>query len=235
MTLEWIQIVEDKITHAALLSHAIGEADYRTNIAFDGLRGLSDVQRLDPTLVILDVMLPEVDGHEICRRLKADLKTRHIPIILVSALGSEEDRLTGFRLGVSDYIVKPFSPREVVARVSGVLRRVDRRSDSREQYLDGSLRLEQQYVVVNVYGKRLDLTYQEWIVLRRLCRRPGETVAREELISLLWDGDDLIHEHELDRLIGALKWKFHSASEDGYRLSTVTGVGYSVKPERTPP
>jgi len=229
MALELIQIIEDELAHATLLSHALAKAGYRTTIAFDGARGFADVQRLDPALILLDVMLPEMDGHEVCRRLKADTRTRHIPIILLSALGSEEDRLTGLRLGASDYIVKPFSPREVVVRVGGVLQRVDHRSEGPELYLDGALRLEQQYVVASLYDTRLDLTDQEWMALRRLCRRPGEVVAREELISLLWDVDGLMHEHELDRLIGGLKSKFNSVPVNGYWLSPVPGAGYTVK------
>ena len=123
MSVEIIQIIEDDPTHAALLDHALRKARYRTNITHEGLRGLDETKRLKPSLVLIDVMLPGLDGHELCRRLRHDPQTRMIPIMIVTALGSQDDRIRAYELGVDDYVTKPFSTREVVLRVKAVLRR----------------------------------------------------------------------------------------------------------------
>jgi len=123
MTLNIVQIIEDEPLHAQLLDHSLRQARYRTNVAHDGVTGLADVMRLTPSLILLDLMLPGMNGQEVCRRIRSEPATKHIPIMMISALGSDEDRISGIRMGADDYVAKPFSPREVVSRAQALLRR----------------------------------------------------------------------------------------------------------------
>jgi DNA-binding response OmpR family regulator len=228
MAMEVIQIIEDDPTHASLLDHTLRQARYRTNVAHDGQIGLSDVKRLNPALVLLDVMLPGMDGHEVCRQLRKDSQTQNIPIVMITALASEDHRVSGLELGADDYITKPFSPREVVSRVRAVLRRGRLPATSREVYLDGELTLEGSCFIVSVRGKRVRLTDSEWRLLRRLAEQAGRVVPREELILLLWGDDGLIHQHELDRLVQRLKRKLEEEAGLGGTIVTVPGIGYQL-------
>ena len=226
MAMEIIQIIEDEPDHARLLDHALRQARYRTNVAHDGQMGLSDVMRLKPALILLDVMLPGMDGHEVCRQVRADPQTRAIPIVMITALASEDHRVAGLELGADDYITKPFSPREVVSRVRAVLRRGRLPANSKEVYLDGELTLEDSCFAVSVRGKRLQLSGPEWWLLRRLAEQAGKVVTREELILLLWGEDELIHQHELDRTIQTLKQKLEEEAGLAGPIVTVPGIGY---------
>lgn len=229
MALELIQIVEDDPAQAALLDHALRKARFRTNVAHDGQSGLNDIKRLHPALILLDIMLPEMDGYELCQHLRTVEETSSIPIIMLTALGSEEHRVAGLQFGADDYIPKPFSPREVVSRVQAVLRRVNSSPSARAAYLDGQLTLEETHVLVRFRGQRLDLSEEEWLVLRRLSQREAEVVTREELIGLMWAEDGLVHEQELERIVGRLRSKLEDHCY-GSLLQSVPGVGYLLKP-----
>jgi len=232
--MEIIQIIEDDADHALLLDRALRKACFRTNVAHDGQSGLNDVYRLQPALVVLDVMLPGMDGHEVCRRLRSNPATQTIPIIMVSALGREEHRLIGLDLGVDDYITKPFSPREVVARVRAVLRR-RHPGEEKEHYLGGELALKESRFVIAWRGKRIQLSECEWRILRFLAQRDGRMVMREEIIAFLWGEDGLVHEHELDRCIQALsqKLKNDGATSGGIVMTPdVAGVNSRQCPHK---
>ena len=125
-----MQIIEDEPLHAQLLDHSLRQARYRTNVAVDGVTGLADVKRLSPAVILLDLMLPGINGHEVCRDIRSTPGIQQTPIIMITALGSEEDRVGGIEMGADDYITKPFSPREVVSRVGSLLRRSRRCSSS---------------------------------------------------------------------------------------------------------
>ena len=226
--MEIIQIIEDEPAHANLLDRALRKARYRTNVAHDGQVGLSDVRRLNPALVLLDVMLPGMDGHEICRQLRADSWTQYIPIIMITALASEDHRVAGLELGADDYVTKPFSPREVISRVRAVLRRGRSPIPGWEVYLDGELVLEGHCFIVSVRGRRVQLSGPEWRLLRRLAERADRLVTREELIFLLWGEDGLIHPHELDRTIQTLTRKLQEETDLAGSILTVPGVGYRL-------
>lgn len=225
--MEIIQIIEDDPAQAGLLDFALRKARFRTNVAHDGKNGLRDVLRLAPSLVLLDVMLPEMDGHEVCRRLRSDPATQATPIIMISALGSEDQRLVGLELGVDDYIPKPFSPREVVARVRAVLRR-GCVQEQRRVYLDGALMLEESRFVVIYRGKRIHLSNPEWRMLCFLAERAERLVAKEELQSFLWGEDGLIHERELERVMRELKQKLESGQESSRAIHIIPNIGYRL-------
>ncbi len=226
MGVELIQIIEDDPDHARLLELALRKARYRTNVAHDGEVGLQDIKRLSPSLILLDVMLPGMDGHEICRLLREDHKTQATPVIMVTALGSEDHRVTGLELGADDYITKPFSLQEVVARVRAVLRRGRVLAQPVKIPLEGDLVLKDCCFVVSFRGKSLSLSGHERQILGQLARSVGQVVTQEELVALLWGEDGLVHEHELARQVQTLKQKI----ENQYAglIETLPGVGYRL-------
>ena len=226
MSLEIVQIIEDDVDQASLLDRALRKARYRTNLAYDGATGLEEARRLQPALVLLDVMLPGLDGHEVCRQLRKDPRTESIAIVMVTALGSEDHRVGGLELGADDYIAKPFSPREVVARVRAVLRRARQRALLKEERLGGDLVLEDSAFVVAFKGTRLELSAPEWWILRRLVKQVGEMVTWEELMTLLWGECNPIHEHQLDRYVQGLKRKIEGHPGFPGAIVAARGVGY---------
>jgi DNA-binding response OmpR family regulator len=207
MSLEVIQIIEDDPLQASLIDREVRKAGYRTNVAHDGKTGLADVRRLHPSLVLLDVMLPELDGHDVCRRIRADQQTQAIPIIMMSALGTEEHKTAGLELGADDYVVKPFGLAELISRIRAVLRRSASHAATQDGREDGDLQWEEDQHVALFRGQRITLTGMEWKILRRLAGSTGRVVMREELVDAIWGRDGLIHDHELERHVKALRQK----------------------------
>ena len=207
MSLEVIQIIEDDHLQASLIDREVRKAGYRTNVAYDGKTGLADVHRLQPSLVLLDVMLPELDGHDVCRRLRADRQTQSIPIIMMSALGTEEHKTVGLELGADDYVVKPFGLAELMSRIRAVLRRSASHANVPTRRQDGDLRLDTDHHVALFRGQRVTLTGIEWKILSRLAGSVGLVVMREELVHAIWGRDGLIHDHELERHVKAIRQK----------------------------
>jgi DNA-binding response OmpR family regulator len=202
-----IQIIEDDPPLAGLIDRAVRRAGYRTNVAHDGRTGLADVRRLHPALVLLDIMLPELDGHAICKQLREDRETRTIPIILISALGTEEHKTAGLELGADDYVVKPFGLAELISRIRAVLRRAQVQARLQPAVPHGDLSLQEDQYVALFRGRRVVLNGPEWKILCCLTGSTGRVVMREELIDLIWSKDGLIHERELERHINALRDK----------------------------
>ena len=207
MSLEIIQIIEDDHLQASLIDREVRKAGYRTNVAYDGKTGLADVRRLRPSLVLLDVMLPELDGHDVCRSLRADQQTQAIPIIMMSALGTEEHKTTGLELGADDYVIKPFGLAELISCIRAVLRRSACHMTEPLQGQCGDLLLEADQYVAQFRGRRVTLGRIEWKILRRLAGSVGRVVMREELVREIWGRDGLIQDHELERHVRALRRK----------------------------
>lgn len=224
MALEIIQIVEDETDHARLLDLALRKARYRTHVASDGRRGLQDARRLQPSLILLDVMLPGMDGYEICRQLRKDEATRRIPIIMLSALGAEGHRVAGFELGVDDYITKPFSSKEVVARVGAVLRRGHAPPADFTPLPDRGVVLEESLFRVSICGRQLELAGQEWRLLQCLIKRNQQVVTWDEIYMALWGDCGPEHRHELDRMLHSLNEALDAAGCER-KVQAVPGLG----------
>ena len=190
MSLEIVQIIEDEPLHAQLLDHSLRQARYRTNVAVDGVTGLADVKRLSPAVILLDLMLPGISGHDVCRAIRSTPGIQQTPIIMITALGSEEDRVGGIEMGADDYITKPFSPREVVSRVGSLLRRSRQWSFAIPPATDSPLSIEEHCLIVSLRGKQLIVSREEWSLLRFLVGKPGEIITVEELVSLVWEDND---------------------------------------------
>ncbi len=161
MSLEIVQIIEDEPLHAQLLDHSLRQARYRTNVAVDGVTGLADVKRLLPAIILLDLMLPGISGDEVCRDIRNTPGIQQTPIIMITALGSEEDRVGGIEMGADDYIAKPFSPREVVSRVGSLLRRSRQWTLAIPPGPNSSLSIEDHYLIVSLRGKQLMVSREE--------------------------------------------------------------------------
>ena len=227
MSLEIIQIVEDDQSQARLLDQILRQASFRTNVAFDGPSGMQDVWRIKPSLIMADDNLPGITGREICKRLRQDPSTRHLPIIVMSGYASEERRAEALDGGADDFIVKPYGAIELVARVRALLRRC-RQGQGQEEELGEDLVFADNLYVATYRGRKLMLSAREWKALRRLALTVGNVVPREELKALLWGDDELLHDGELDRCIEQLNQKLAGEGAAVGCIVVVPGGGYRM-------
>ncbi|MBI3809576.1 MAG: response regulator transcription factor [Nitrospirae bacterium] len=227
--MEKVLVIEDDHHIAELLRMMLATQHFTPVVANDGGTGLSEARRLLPSLILLDLLLPTMDGLEVCRRLRADEKTRHIPIIMVTAKGEEEDRVAGLELGADDYVVKPFSPRELVARIRAVFRRKTGQASTAGLVRVGELEINAARHVVTVEGRYVHLTMMEFTILQRLAQYPGRVFTRDQLLTLLWGEDCFVQEHSLDVHIHTIRKKVEADPGHPLYIQTVHGVGYKLK------
>jgi two-component system response regulator ResD len=236
---ELILIIEDEETIARLLQLYLGQAGYRTLIAADGITGLEAHARERPHLVLLDLMLPGLDGLEVCKRLRSWANT---PLVMLTARQSEDDRILGLELGADDYITKPFSPREVVSRVRAVLRRAGQGEASGETAGAGAppaaaaapgevLRYPGLVVTiparrVEVEGRAVELTPKEFDLLVLMAHTPDRVFTREMLLSRVWGYDYLGDGRTVDVHIGTLRKKIEHDPGNPRYIKTIWRVGY---------
>ena len=234
MSLELIQIIEEGQDQARVMDQILRKASFRTNVAFDGPTGIQDIWRLKPSLVLLDFILPGMGGKDICARLRNDPQTKSMGIILVTALGSEDHKVAALEVGADDVITKPYSSRELVARVKAILRRISAQTQTMDEDLDGELVMEEMQYVVSLHGTRLVLSKPEWTLLVRLAKTTGKVVPREELRAALWGEDGLSHDRELDHTIQSLNRKLSADSGMPDMISGIHGTGYRLL-QKSPP
>lgn len=228
MGLEIIQIVEDDQSQAKLLDQILRQASFRTNVAFDGPSAIQDVWRIKPSLIMADDNLPGLTGREMCKRLRQDPSTKHIPIIVMSGYSSEERRVEALNGGADDFIVKPYSATELLARVRALLRRC-RQSQAQDEELGEDLALTDSLYVAVYRGRTLTLSTHEWKALRRLTSTVGSVVPREELSTLLWGDDTLLHDGELNRCMEQLNQKLAGEAPAARHIKMVPG-GFRLTP-----
>jgi DNA-binding response OmpR family regulator len=230
-----ILVIEDEEGIVHLLKLYLRDAGYDVIAAYDGADGLALHAREHPDLVILDIMLPAIDGFEVCRRIRSWSKT---PILMLTARGDLEDRISGLDLGADDYLVKPFSPRELLSRVRAILRRTEDREASRSQAGSGSAGQAEKAVLrfpdlsidllarrVEVNGAEVLLTPTEFDLLALLAQSPNRVFTREILMNKVWGYDYLGDGHTIDVHISALRKKIEANAEQRY-IKTVWRVGY---------
>ncbi len=223
-----ILIVEDEPDIVELLVYNLHQAGFKTDAVLNGSEALERVKIEQPDLVLLDLLLPEVDGLEICRTLKRYPETADIPIIMLTAKGEAIDRIVGLELGADDYITKPFSPREVLLRVRAVLRRapnVPCNKPSNQIQIDG-LKIDLDRHQVFSEGNAIDLTATEFKILSLFAHSPGRVFTRSILMDAVWGQEYYGIERTMDTHVSRLRRKL---GQFGERIETVHGVGYRLK------
>lgn len=221
-----VLLIEDDGDLIRLLEYNLTEAGYLVLSARDGGSGLDIAERHAPDLVVLDVMMPGMDGWEVCRRLRASHTNPRVPILMLTAKAEEADRVLGLELGADDYLTKPFSVREVVARVRALLRRAEHPVDDAEVLKLGKMVVDSGRWEVAISGKPVPLTTIEFRILRAMARRPGRVLSREELISQSHADDAAVIDRTIDVHVASLRRKL---GRMGNRIETVRGIGYRIR------
>jgi DNA-binding response OmpR family regulator len=221
-----VLIIEDEKDIARLIQYNLDKAGYACEIAASGEDGLKALVRQPVELILLDVMLPGADGFEICRQVKRDDDLKHIPVIMLTAKGEEVDRVVGLELGAEDYIVKPFSPRELVLRVKAVLRRQAPARETGDVLSAGELCVDKGRHRITVKGKEILFTAMEFKLLSLLMERRGRVQAREKLLTDVWGIDADIYTRTVDTHVRRLRAKLGTC---GAMIETVIGAGYRFK------
>ena len=224
-----VLVVEDEPDIRHLIAHHLGREGFRCREVATGAEALRAVRTSIPDLIVLDLMLPEMGGLEVCRRLRGDAGTAAIPIIMLTAKSDEIDRVVGLELGADDYVAKPFSPKELVARVRAVLRRA-RPDPTRTVYREGPIVLDPGRHTVMVRGAPVALTPKEFDLLQVLLEASGRVLSREHLLTRVWGyaHADEIESRTVDVHVRRLRAKL---GDDGRRIATVKSVGYRFERE----
>jgi two-component system phosphate regulon response regulator PhoB len=223
-----VLVVEDERDILDLVDFNLRQAGYQVLKAQDGLQGLRLAQEQIPDLLVLDLMLPGLDGKELCRRLKQGQATRAIPVLMLTALASETDRVIGFEIGADDYLTKPFSPRELVLRVQAILRRLGEPESGQPLLRLGRLSIDLDRHAVEVDGQEVELTATEFRLLHRLASHAGRVQTREALLEQVWGYAYQGYARTVDTHIRRLRGKLGPLSE---QVETVRGIGYRWREE----
>jgi two-component system phosphate regulon response regulator PhoB len=221
-----ILVIDDEPELVKLLDYNLSKAGYLVISAKDGESGLAAARKHAPDAIILDVMMPGLDGWEVCKRLRQDASTSAMPVLMLTAKGEEGDRVLGLELGADDYLTKPFGVRELIARVKALLRRLEAASASPEVLKSGKLVIDSSRRTVSAGGKPVALTATEFNLLKALAEKEGRVISREDLLSLARGDDVAVMDRTVDVHVAALRKKL---GKHGEMIETVRGVGYRMK------
>jgi DNA-binding response OmpR family regulator len=218
-----ILVVDDEPEAVELVEFNLRQAGFDVATAENGAEALTKARSVLPALILLDLMLPEVDGLEVCKMLRRDPATAAIPIIMVTAKAAEIDRILGLELGADDYITKPFSPRELILRVKKILQRAQANTEVQDTLKFGELLIDTPRHLVSWRGRRIELTAIEFKLLAVLAKRRGRVQSRDQLLRDVWEYNSLIDTRTVDTHMRRLRDKLGPAAKF---LDTVRGVGY---------
>ncbi len=218
-----ILVVEDDRALAGVLEYNLTSEGFNVTCAMDGQDALNQARAKTPDLVLLDVMIPIMDGVQVCRQLRSEATTANTPIIMLTAKGEETDQVVGFSVGADDYVTKPFSVRVLLERVKALLRRNERMGDGNDMISVGGIAIDRVKHRALLDGKVLDLTPSEFRLLDTLIRQPGRAFDRSELIDSALGTDAIVLERTIDVHIRSLRKKLDASSD---RIETVRGIGY---------
>jgi DNA-binding response OmpR family regulator len=221
-----ISVVDDEPDILELVSLHLNQTGFTVRTFPDAGRFQKSLASSLPDLVILDLMLPDADGLDVCRDLKKDTRTSHIPVMMLTARGEEIDRVLGLEIGADDYVTKPFSPKELVARVKAVLRRSEQRSAGNTIELPQGVIIDPNRFEVSISGRKADLTTTEFKILSILAERPGWVFSRDEILSRLWGDEKAVIDRTVDVHVTNLRKKLGKA---GRLIENVRGVGYKLR------
>ncbi len=217
-----IFVIDDDQKLNVLLKNYLFKFDLNVISETDPAKGLKDLKKIDPDLVILDVMMPSLDGFEVCRRIRSEST---VPIIMLTARGEVADRVVGLELGADDYLPKPFEPRELAARIQSILRR-GRLDVNADMKISGDLKMNLKNHKVELKGVLVDLTSAEFEILKMLMSRPGIVFTRNQILEHLWEIEWDVYSRSVDVLISRLRQKLGDDSKDSHFIRTVWGTGY---------
>ncbi len=221
-----VLLVDDERDLLSLVEFNLRSAGFETLVASSGEQALAQVRRRVPDLVVLDLMLPDLPGTEVCRQLKADPRTRHVPVLMLTAKGEEVDRVVGFEVGADDYVTKPFSVRELVLRLKAVVRRAGAgRTAERPPEAVGPIRVDVDAHRAFVDGAEIQLTPLEFRLLATFMARLGRVQSREQLLEDVWEMSSELETRTVDTHVKRLREKLGSARDS---IETVRGVGYRM-------
>jgi two-component system alkaline phosphatase synthesis response regulator PhoP len=226
-----VLLVEDEQDVAELIRYNLTKEGYDVVLCGNGNEALRLARENRPDVMLLDIMVPQLNGWEVCRRIKKDPELAAIPVIMVSGRVEEGDKVLGFEVGADDYVTKPFSPRELIARVRAVLRR-GRQVDSKEKKASlkvGDLEIDRYRFEVRMKNRPVELTPKEFELLATLVGAPGRVFGREELLDLVWGRDGFVEPRTVDVHVARLRGKFAAARLEEPGIETVRGVGYRFR------
>ncbi|NLY92037.1 MAG: response regulator transcription factor [Firmicutes bacterium] len=232
MSKERILIIEDEPNIIELVAYNLEKEGWLVSKAQTGEEGWEKIQAEHPDIILLDLMLPGIDGMEICRRTRQNKLTRDIPIIILTAKAEEADRVLGLESGADDYVTKPFSPRELIARIRAVLRRADKNFsevEEKEMMVLGPIKMDLRQHKVLVNEQEIELTPKEFDLLHLLMSHPGRAFSREYLLENLWGYEFFGDTRTVDVHVRRLRQKIEENPAQPYCLETVRGVGYRIR------
>lgn len=228
-----ILVVEDEQSIIKLVQFNLEKAGYQVDVATDGQMALEKVHNTKPDLVVLDLMLPKVDGLEVCRKIRQE--RQHIPILILTAKSDEFDKVLGLELGADDYMTKPFSPRELTARIKAIFRRVDaireaqNSTQQKRQIHVGELLIDLDGYEVIYKGKKIDLTPKEFELLVFMANHRGKVLSRDQLLNTVWNYDYIGDSRIVDVHVSHLRDKIEQDSRNPVYIKTVRGIGYKFE------
>ncbi len=226
---EKVLVIDDDKHVCEMIRIALEAEGFAVDETYDGHEGLKKIKSNDYAVLLLDIMLPETDGWDICRQIRSS-DVRGLPIIMLTARGEEVDRVLGLELGADDYVTKPFSPREVVARVKALIRRSDNYNITRQQLSYGDLQVDPNNLTVRIGGKTIELTPKEMALLNILARQTGNPLTREELLKEIWGFEDsTVMTRTVDEHVKRVRAKIARLDPHNDYIQTVWGVGYKFE------
>ncbi|NOU50596.1 response regulator [Pseudoalteromonas sp. JBTF-M23] len=226
MSNKHILIVEDEPKLAEILSKYLAQAEYTSHIVMNGADAEPAFKSQQPALILLDLMLPNVDGIEICRRIRA---YSNVPIVMITAKVEEVDRLLGLEIGADDYICKPYSPKEVVARVKAILRRVALNEHGQVTDVESKLKLDEETLFASFLSARVSLTHVEFMLLKALYGHPGRIYSRDALMDHVYDDSHIVSDRTIDSHIKKIRKKLHGIAPEHEFIHSIYGAGYKFE------
>jgi len=221
-----ILIIEDDKDIVELVRYNLEKEGFQVSAAEDGVTGLARVKKSPPDLLVLDLMLPRLPGLEICKELRRDRELPRLPILMLTARGEEPDRIVGLEMGADDYVTKPFSPRELVARVKALLRRSEGVEPTATEIAIGGLVIDPSSYRVTRSGEAVSLSTLEFRLLYYLAAHPNRVFARDRLLDAIWGAERFVTPRSVDVYIRRLREKIESDPQNPLHLKTVRGAGY---------
>ncbi|HXE75199.1 MAG TPA: response regulator transcription factor [Candidatus Xenobia bacterium] len=221
-----ILIIEDDKDIVELVRYNLEKDDFQVTAVGDGVSGLAQVKKSPPDLLLLDLMLPKLSGLEICKEIRRDAALNRLPILMLTARGDEADRVVGLELGADDYVTKPFSPRELVARVKALLRRAEPAGEPAKVIEVGKLVIDPASYRVTRAGKAVTLSTLEFRLLYYLASRPNKVFSRDQLLDAVWGTERFVTPRSVDVYVRRLREKIEPDPDNPVHLKTVRGAGY---------